>query len=225
MTLPVVLALVAGSLMSGPGISYFGFYKPFMFAGCILTSFGAGFMTTFKPYTAHPKWIGYQVILGLGSGMSFQQPLLIAQVVLSDDDLPIGTAAVFLTQNLGSSISISIAQAIFTNSLSNDLEGIHNVDSKIIQDAGATNLRTAVSVQDLPSVVSAYNKALVGTFYVAAAFGALLVVGSIGVANRSVKEKKKKSGNEEAATEKETNVKEEAKAFSLDASSATVPAS
>ncbi len=202
MTLPIVLALVAGSLISGPAISYFGYYKPFMFLGCILTSVGVGVMTTFKPYTGHTKWIGHQVILGLGSGMSFQQPLLTAQVVLKDEDLSIGTAVVFLAQNLGSAICISIAQSIFTNQLTKGLEKIPQVDSKIVQEAGATNLRTAVSAQDLPSVISAYNQALVGTFYLAAAIATLLIVGAVGTENKSVKEKK---GNveEEAAKKAE----------------------
>lgn len=35
------------------------------------------------------KWIGYQVVLRLGTGMSFQQPPSAAQVVLSDEDLPL----------------------------------------------------------------------------------------------------------------------------------------
>jgi hypothetical protein len=209
MTLAIILALVAGTLISGLGVTFCGFYKPFMFAGCVLTSIGAGLMTTFSPGTAHPKWISYQVILGLGSGMSFQQPLLIAQVVLSDEDLSIGTAMVFLTQNLGSSIAISIAQAIFTNNLAKNPKGIPNVDPEVIQGAGATSLRSSAGAEQLPSVVTAYNTALVGAFYLATAYGALSVVGAIGVVNRSVKEKKKGSGEEKAEVHKTPVVENE----------------
>ena len=172
-----------------------------MILGCILSSFGTGFMTTFKPWTGHSTWMGYQILLGLGSGMSFQQPLLAAQVVLSEEDLSIGTAAGILVRNLGSAVSISIAQSIFTNKLVKGLEVIPSVDPKIVQDAGATNLRTAVSAQSLPSVLLAYNKALTDTYYLAAALAAFLIVGAIGIEWRSVKEKKKADATKETPPE------------------------
>lgn len=190
MTLPIIISLVVGGIISAPAISFFGYYKPFMILGCILTSLGTGFLTTFKPWTGHSKWIAYQVLAGLGSGMSFQQPLLAAQVVLSEDDLSIGTAAVILAQNLGSAVSISIAQSIFTNKLVKELEEIPSVNPKVVQDAGVTNLREAVSAQSLPSVILAYDKALTDSYYLATAFATLMIVGAIGIEWRSVKEKK-----------------------------------
>lgn len=195
MTLPVILSLVVGGVIAAPAISYFGYYKPFMIFGCILTSFGTGFLTTFKPWTGHSKWIAYQVLIGLGSGMSFQQPLLAAQVVLSDADLSIGTAAVILAQNLGSTVSISIAQSIFTNRLVKELKKIPSVNPQVVQNAGATNLREAVSIQSLPSVILAYDKALTNSYYLAAAFAAFMIVGALGIEWRSVKEKKDASRN------------------------------
>ncbi|KAF4629219.1 hypothetical protein G7Y89_g8929 [Cudoniella acicularis] len=190
MTLPIIISLVVGGVISAPAISFFGYYKPFMILGCILTSFGTGFLTTFKPWTGHSKWIAYQVLAGLGSGMSFQQPLLAAQVVLGEEDLSIGTAAVILAQNLGSAVSISIAQSIFTNKLVKELEEIPSVNPKVVQDAGATNLREAVSAQSLPSVILAYDKALTDSYYLATAFATLMIVGAVGIEWRSVKEKK-----------------------------------
>ena len=37
-----------------------------MITAPILMSIGAGLITTFTPGTGHAKWIGYQVIYGLG---------------------------------------------------------------------------------------------------------------------------------------------------------------
>jgi hypothetical protein len=105
----------------------------------------------------------------LGSGTSFQQPFLAAQVVLSDEDFAMGTAAVILVQSFGSAVSTSIAQSNFTNNLVKGLEAIPSLDPKVVQDAGATNLRMAVSTQSLPSVLLAYDNALRDTYYLAMA--------------------------------------------------------
>jgi MFS family permease len=199
-TLPTIISLVAGSLIAGPGVSFFGYYKPFMLFGCILMSVGTGLMTTFKPNTAHPKWIGYQVILGLGGGMSFQQPLMAAQVVLSEEDLSTGTAAIILAQTLGSAVSISIAQSVFTNRLEFGLKSVPEVNPNIVQNAGATNLKAAIDPRYLPSVIIQYNKAITETFYIPAAFASLLIIGAIGIEWRSVKEVKGKEVNEVSAS-------------------------
>lgn len=201
MTLPIMLSLIVGSLLSGPAVSFFGYYKPFMVLGCILMSIGIGFMTTFEPDTGHPEWIGYQVLLGLGGGISFQQPLIAAQVVLSEKDLPIGTAAVTFAQTFGGAVSISIAQAIFTNKLVSGLKSIPQVNPRIVQDAGATNLKNSVDPRYLARVITVYSKALTESYCLAVAFASFLIVGAVGVEWKSVKEDKKKTTDMTASVE------------------------
>jgi hypothetical protein len=52
---------------------------PWMIAGTILMSIGFGLITTFKPDTDSPKWIGLQVLAGVGVGLGMQQPLMAVQ--------------------------------------------------------------------------------------------------------------------------------------------------
>ena len=50
----------------------------------VLMGVGAGLISTFEATgTGHSRWIGYQVIYGLGVGFGMQQPIMAAQTVLS----------------------------------------------------------------------------------------------------------------------------------------------
>ena len=65
-SLPLILALVVGSVSAGAAVSKIGYYTPFMIAQGVIMSAGAGLITTFTPSTGHEKWIGYQVLFGFG---------------------------------------------------------------------------------------------------------------------------------------------------------------
>ena len=135
--------------------------------------------------------------------MSFQQPLMAAQVVLAEEDISTGTASIVLAQTLGSAVAISIAQNVFTNRLIFGLKSVPEVNPKIVLDAGATNIKTAVDPQYLAGVIFQYSKALTQTFYIPAAFASLLIVGAAGIEWRSVKEAKKSSIVDEMTTSTE----------------------
>lgn len=63
--LPLVLALVVGSAMSGGLISAAGYYTPFMILRTVLMTVGGGLLTTLHIETTKAQWIGYQVLFGL----------------------------------------------------------------------------------------------------------------------------------------------------------------
>ena len=191
MNLPLILGLVLISLVAGGLITAIGYYTPFMILSSIFMAVGAGLIATFEVTTGHNAWIGYQVIYGFGVGMGMQQPLMAAQTVLSLDDVPTGTAMIMFFQTLGGALMVSVAQNIFTNRLlSNLVERVPNVDPSIVLSVGATSLKDLFTGSDLEGVILAYNKALIQTFYVSVAMGALSIFGSLPMEWKSVKGKK-----------------------------------
>jgi hypothetical protein len=48
MNLPMILGLVVISMVAGSLVTVFGYYAPFMILSAVLTSIGAGLITTFK---------------------------------------------------------------------------------------------------------------------------------------------------------------------------------
>jgi hypothetical protein len=90
MNLPMILSLVFMSLIAGGAVTAMGYYTPFMYGSSVLQTIGVGLLTTFQTDTNHSKWIGYQVIYGLGIGMGMQQTLMAVQTALPLEDVPIG---------------------------------------------------------------------------------------------------------------------------------------
>ena len=92
---------------------------------------------------------------------------------------------------LGGSISISIAQNIFSNTLLKQLvRDAPSVNPLKVISAGATHVREAVTAQQLPGVLIAYNKAVTTAFILPIAVGGLAFLSSLLMEWKSVKGKK-----------------------------------
>lgn len=178
------------SLLAGFGVSRLGYYTPFMIAGTIVLSIGAGLITTWGLSTGQAAWIGYQVILGAGAGLGIQQAHTAAQTVLADADVPTGAVVIIFAQLLGGTISISVAENVFENRLLVNLRrSLPQSDAKAILDAGATNIRSIVLPKDLPIVLQAYTQALTSTYYVATGLVSSSIVGAVLTEWKSIKNK------------------------------------
>lgn len=185
--LPTVVSLIIGAFMGAFITKKSGYYVPVVIISSVLGPAGMGLITTFKPGTSHQMWTGYQVLYGLGFGMCMQVAPLLAQTVLGKDDVSIGTAIMFFAQQLGSIIFIAISQNVFLDDLLKNLGNIANHDASSIVNAGATDLRDIVGVDDLVTVIQAYNNALVKIFDVSTASICLLVLSAATMEWRSIK--------------------------------------
>ncbi|KAL9583274.1 MAG: hypothetical protein Q9212_002797 [Teloschistes hypoglaucus] len=191
--LPLIMAHVISALLAGGLITLTGYYTPFMLISSVLVSLGTGFLTTFNPSTGHSKWIGYQALFGLGSGLGMNQPLMAAQTVLPLDDVSIGTALVIFAQTLGGAIFVSAAENIFTNNLLTNLrQSLPSIDPAVVLAAGATQLRKVVEAQGLGTgavgkAVEAYSGALAKAWQMATGLACLTLLGAAAMEWRSVK--------------------------------------
>ncbi|KAI0836436.1 putative efflux pump antibiotic resistance protein [Hypoxylon sp. FL0890] len=201
MLLPVILSTVFGSISSGVIISKVGYYTPFFFLSSILMPIGAGLLTTLTPATGHTKWIGYQVIFGLGLGCGAQQPLTVAQVVLQRPDIATGSSLVMFTRFIGSAIFLPVAQNLFLNSLVSQLTNLPGINPSAVTSGGATELRHLASGDDLTTLISDYNAAIIDVFYMTIATTAATVFGSIFVEWRSLKARAKEQAGDTCDTQ------------------------
>lgn len=189
MLLPLVLSTVISSLTSGVFVSKIGYYTPCFVLSSILMAIGAGLMTTFTSTTGHEKWIGYQVIFGLGAGMGMQQPINVVQTILSRSDIATGAAVVMFTRYLGSAIFLAVAENIFLNHLTSEIPRGLNISAQEVLNSGATRLRDKVAGGELETLLSVYNGAIVDVFYVVVATSAFTIVGSSLVGWHNLKSK------------------------------------
>ena len=190
--LPLILAIVASSIMAGAFTQITGYYTPVMISCSVLMACGAGLMTTFTTTTDRAGWIGYQVLFGYGVGLGQQQSGMAAQVELPAKDVPTGVSLKFFGQQLGGAVFVSVAQNVLSTGLVSGLDADPSIpegDSTLVLDAGATGLQTLFPARLLPVVLAVYNDALVGVFKVALGLACVSVVGAFLTRWKSVKGK------------------------------------
>jgi hypothetical protein len=49
-----------------------GYYLPWSLASAVLVAIASGLMSTFTPDTPTAKWVGYQILVGIGRGCGLQ---------------------------------------------------------------------------------------------------------------------------------------------------------
>jgi hypothetical protein len=136
------------------------------------------------------KWIGYQILAGIGAGSGIQLPFIAVQVVLSNKDMPSGNALAIFSNSLGGAISISIAQNIFANGLKENLPKFApGIPAELVIKAGATYLKNVVPKEFLPGVLKAYMAALAQSYILPIAVGGIATICALFVEWKSVKGK------------------------------------
>ncbi|KAH8893465.1 MFS transporter [Thozetella sp. PMI_491] len=172
----VVMALTSGYL-----VTMTGWYNPFMLLATVISSIGLGLMSTFQVDSGPAKWVTFPLLAGFGVGLGTQQPMMGVQATLPLSDIPAGTAALTLFQNLGPAITMSVANTVFANGLAKHLNGVGGLDAHTIANIGATSLKDMIPVELLDTVILAYNKALMETYYVPMAVAVASIIGVFGM--------------------------------------------
>ncbi|KAK8919529.1 Efflux pump aflT [Metarhizium anisopliae] len=214
--LPLLLATVLCSIITGGLISVIGYYNFVIIPCMILYTVGSGMITTFDVDTPLRQWFGYQVIAGLGIGAGFQIGVLVVQTVLPQEMVPVGTACVQFFQALGGAIFVAVAQTLFQNGLIDTLAKDNiGIDGKIFINSGASQIKHVLEgmgrLDALDQVLEAYMIGLRHTYYISVACAGCAFLAVLGLEWRSVKhgpdgrkkkkkKKKKKEKQETAAS-------------------------
>jgi hypothetical protein len=178
--IPLILSNAVAVIASGFAISKIGYYMPFVYGSIVFTCIGSGLITTFNPTTDIGRWIGYQLLYGLGCGMGFQQPPIAAQAVLPPPDMPIGIAITLFFRNFGAALFVTAGNNVMNAELERGVSdrALPGVDAQSVLEAGATSFRTIVPEASLDEMVEIYNYALQRTFLVGLIISCLAVFGA-----------------------------------------------
>jgi hypothetical protein len=71
-----------------------GWYQPFLILGASLGTIGAGLIYTLNIGSSSSKYIGYQVVAGIGIGVCIQVPVIVAQATCAMADLSIAMSCI-----------------------------------------------------------------------------------------------------------------------------------
>ena len=168
--IPLVVGVSIASIISGGLISTFGHYVPLMIAGSAITTIGAGLIYTLDIGTPSSHWIGYQALVGIGLGLGFQIPIIVAQASVAPEDISAVSAIVLFFQTVGGSLWVSGGQSAFENKLLSSLAtNAPGVTRSSVLATGATELRTVFSGDNLTGVLESYVDGLQIAFAIAIA--------------------------------------------------------
>ncbi|KAH7079834.1 major facilitator superfamily domain-containing protein [Paraphoma chrysanthemicola] len=155
--IPLIALFSISTLASGRAVTKTGIAAPFLAASSVVVTVSAGLLYTLDVGTSTGKWVGYQILAGLGYGMGLQIPVVIAQAFAAPADLAPVTAIIIFARSIGATFMIAAAQSGFTNQLLQKLVSTApNVDGDLITSTGATALRQIFQGADLDGVVRAY---------------------------------------------------------------------
>lgn len=141
-------------------VSKTGDYKWNLMAGFFIWSIGLGLMSSVHATTTKAKIYGYQVLIGVGAGQTFQTSLIAIQASVSRKDMATATGCRNFLRMLGGTVALAACSAILNNiararigelGLSND-----TID-KIL--AAPTELgQLGLSAEQIAAVREAYGK-------------------------------------------------------------------
>ncbi|PYH70137.1 MDR family MFS transporter [Aspergillus vadensis CBS 113365] len=221
--IPLGVSQIAGVVLTGAIVSMTGHYVPFMVLGQVISIIGTACLTKLEVGTSTALWATFLVIAGVGHGLGLQMPFTAVQVVLNDDDIPIGNAITVFFSQLGAAIAVAIGESIFETSVAHQVRTSHlPIAAETVIAAGPTGLRSLTTDATILRALQdayAYGIRAVMDFGLAAA--CLAVPFALAMEWRNVKKeaaskklaKEAANGtdNEQATTEKQKNDLEEGK--------------
>ena len=174
-----MLSAVVGTAGSGAIINKTGRYWPFLFFGPIIAAPAGGLLFTIDVNTSSAKLIGYQILLGLGTGVAFQNTIIAIQAEYADEPEIIAQATSLVTflQLVGGTVGIAISGTVFGTRLT----------SNLVQYAGVIPAETLQAVRQSVSVIFLLPKELqepvVNAYIAALDYTFIVIVPAAGLAS------------------------------------------
>ncbi|KAI1089139.1 efflux pump [Rostrohypoxylon terebratum] len=175
--LPTILPQLVMAGLSGVLLQKMGFIIPIAVVGTVFLSLGSGLYSLLQPNSSTGDWVGFQILAGVGSGLSMQLAIISIQAAVGEAQLATGMALVIFAQSLGPAIVLVVCNVIFNSSLKSQLhDKAPHTDAAAVIQAGATGFRAIVQRDDLPGVLAAYAVSVDRVFYFVAAVAAACII-------------------------------------------------
>jgi MFS family permease len=151
--LPLVLGIMASSLLAGQVTSRTGHYKVFPVVGSVLLVAGMLLLSRVGADTALWQTDLCMVVFGSGLGMNMQSIVLAMQNAVDPRDMGVATSAVTFFRQVGGSMGTAIFLSIlFSNAASNIA---HNLQAAGVSGpaAGKVNINDTSGLAKLPDAI------------------------------------------------------------------------
>ncbi|KAH0003285.1 putative MFS transporter, partial [Aureobasidium melanogenum] len=198
--LPSIISQMVFAIVSGVLVRKVGYFLPFSIACGILTAISSGLLGTLDPHTSVGKWIGYQILGGVGRGCGMQMPIIAIQNLLPKSQASVAMSLLIFSQTFGGALFLAFAQTVFNTGLSSALKKYApEVATETVLAAGATGVKNAIPKAVLPQVLQAYSVAINHVFYLGAGAAAAATIVCLGMGMHSIKKAQAAEATQTAA--------------------------
>jgi EmrB/QacA subfamily drug resistance transporter len=153
--LPMLLAMMAMSMVAGRFTTATGRYKIFPIVGGALMTIGMGLLSLLDVHTSRTMSGLYMAVLGLGMGFIMQITMLIAQNSVQMRDIGVGSSSATLFRTIGGSFGVSLFGALFSHKVQDGMAGQGSAAT-----SGGAQLDPATIAKFPPALKDAYFHAV-----------------------------------------------------------------
>lgn len=115
--IPFMIGILSMSIYSGKQISKTGHYKRFPIIGLIILTIGLLSLTRLSETTSFGELAIYEILIGMGLGLSMQPIVIALQNDIGFKDMGIATSANAFFRSVGSTIGVAVFGAVYANRL------------------------------------------------------------------------------------------------------------
>ena len=156
-TISMVAFFAFGSVLSGFIISKTGHLQPLQLLSGLLATAGATLLYTLKVDFSLARYIGPQIILGLGIGIGNQIPMTVYQFFSESEHVHTNTGIMLMTNGMSGAFLVTAATTIFNNRMLSTVARLAtNIDRQTVLFTGASKISKVFQGSDLVLVRRAY---------------------------------------------------------------------
>jgi hypothetical protein len=104
--IPLIVMFSIATYGSGRAITKTGIATPYMAAASVIVTIASGLLYTLDIGTSTGKWVGYQIMAGLGYGLALQVPVVVAQAFAAPSDIAPTTAIIICKFSFALSLDV-----------------------------------------------------------------------------------------------------------------------
>ncbi|KAL8770448.1 MAG: hypothetical protein Q9209_003874 [Squamulea sp. 1 TL-2023] len=166
-----------------------------MIVSSSIGTIGAGLCDTLGLDSPSSTWIGYQALAGIGVGLGFQVPIIVAQASVDPEDISSASALILFFQTVGGSFFVAAGQSAFENRLISSLpKNAPGVSAAQAVQTGAASLRKVFTGAQLTGIIASYLEGIQLSFAIAIILIGLSIVAAFLAPFKKVDSMKAKVG-------------------------------
>ncbi|RYC89409.1 putative efflux pump gsfJ [Fusarium oxysporum f. sp. narcissi] len=178
--IPLIALFSVATFASGKAITKTGTAAPYLVVSSVIVTIASGLFYTLDIGTSTGKWVGYQILAGVGYGIGLQVPIVISQAFAAPGDMAPVTSIIIFARTLGGTFLITAAQSGFINQIIHKLSSTAStIDPASVTETGATTLRQNFSGAELDGILHAYAWGIKVAFSITIAACGITVITSL----------------------------------------------